>query len=286
MRYIILIVLGCLLIASCIINIGGSSIVGYCTEDGIDYTEVREVGRFNAISSHIPCTIYFSQADKQEVRVETTKEFAPKVLTAVEDGTLKLKLEEGRYPKIILRVVISVPDIESIAIHGSGDLRHEGTLAVSHDLSVKVFGSGDIRMGDIVCKAFEGHTGGSGEIGFSSIDCSDFSGSVSGSGNLRSGAVHCDGFGVSTSGSGDIDITTLVASGNGSARASGSGDISLRQVTVDGDMDLKTTGSADIHVNGSCRDVTASTSGSGNISGNLTHAGMRVHSSGSGDINL
>ena len=286
MRYIILIVLGCLLIASCIVNFNGSAVFGDTTEEGIDYTEVREVGRFNAISSHIPCTIYFSQADKQEVRVETTKEFAPKVLTAVEDGTLKLKLEEGRYPKIILRVVISVPDIESIAIHGSGDLRHEGTLAVSHDLSVKVFGSGDIRMGDIVCKAFEGHTGGSGEIGFSSIDCSDFSGSVSGSGNLRSGAVHCDGFGVSTSGSGDIDITTLVASGNGSARASGSGDISLRQVTVDGDMDLKTTGSADIHVNGSCRDVTASTSGSGNISGNLTHAGMRVHSSGSGDINL
>ena len=286
MRYIILIVLGCLLIASCIINFGGGSVVGYCTEDGIDYTEVREVGRFNALSSHIPCTIYFSQADKQEVRVETTEEFAPKVLTVVEDGTLKLKLEDGRYPKIILRVIISVPDIESIAIHGSGDLRHEGTLRVSNNLSVKVFGSGDIQMGDIVCKAFEGHTSGSGNIGFSSIDCSDFSGSVSGSGNLRSGAVRCDGFGVSTSGSGDIDITTFVASASGSARASGSGDISLRQVTVDGDMDLKTTGSADIHVNGSCRDVTASTSGSGNISGNLTHAGMRVHSSGSGDINL
>ena len=269
MRYIILIVLGCLLIASCIINFGSGSVVGYCTEDGIDYTEVREVGRFNALSSHIPCTIYFSQADKQEVRVETTEEFAPKVLTVVEDGTLKLKLEDGRYPKIILRVIISVPDIESIAIHGSGDLRHEGTLRVSN-----------------VCKAFEGHTSGSGNIGFSSIDCSDFSGSVSGSGNLRSGAVRCDGFGVSTSGSGDIDITTFVASASGSARASGSGDISLRQVTVDGDMDLKTTGSADIHVNGSCRDVTASTSGSGNISGNLTHAGMRVHSSGSGDVNL
>ena len=286
MRYIILIVLGCLLIASCIINIGGSSIVGYCTEDGIDYTEVREVGQFNAISSHLPCTIYFSQADKQEVRVETTEELAPKVQTIVEDGTLKLKMAEGNYPKLILRVFISVPDIEGITIHGSGDLRHEGTLRVSNGLSVKVLGSGDIRMGDIVCKAFEGHTSGSGSLGFASIDCADFSASVKGSGNLRSGDVHCDGFGVSTSGSGDIDISTLTASASGSVRVSGSGDITLRKVTVDGDMDLKTSGSGDITVNGSCRDVTASTSGSGDISGNLSHAGMRVSTSGSGDVNL
>jgi hypothetical protein len=287
MKYLILIVLSCLLAASCIIRIGGgASIVGYCTEDGIDYTEVREVGRFNAISSSLPCTVYFSQSDKQEVRVESTKELAPNVLTVIEDGTLKLKLKEGRYPKLILRVVISVPDIQSISLRGSGDLIHEGSFRTGNSLSVKVSGSGDIRMGDIVCKAFEGHTSGSGNIGFDSIDCSDFSGSVSGSGNLRSGSVRCDGFGVSTSGSGDVDITTLVASGNGSARASGSGDISLRQVTVDGDLDLKTTGSADILVSGSCRDVTASTSGSGDISGDLSHAGMRVHSSGSGDINL
>ena len=286
MKYLIMIVLGCLLIASCIINFGGGSIVGYCTEDGIDYTEVREVGQFNAISSHLPCTIYFSQADKQEVRVETTEELAPKVLTVVENGTLKLKMDEGHYPKLILRIVISVPNIESITIHGSGDLHHEGTLTVSNGLSIKVLGSGDIRMGDIVCKAFEGHTSGSGSLGFASIDCADFSGSVKGSGSLRSGSVHCDGFGVSTSGSGDIDISTLTASASGSVRVSGSGDISLRQVTVDGDIDLKTSGSGDITVNGSCRDVTASTSGSGDISGNLSHAGMRVSTSGSGDINL
>lgn len=286
MKYIIMIVLGCLLIASCIINFGGGSIVGYCTEDGIDYTEVREVGPFNAISSHLPCTIYFSQADKQEVRVETTEELAPKVQTIVEDGTLKLKMAEGNYPKLILRVFISVPDIESITIHGSGDLRHEGTLTVSNGLSIKVLGSGDIRMGDIVCKAFEGHTSGSGSLGFASIDCADFSASVKGSGNLRSGDVHCDGFGVSTSGSGDIDISNLIASASGSVRVSGSGDITLRKVAVDGDMDLKTSGSGDITVNGSCRDITASTSGSGDISGNLSHAGMRVSTSGSGDVNL
>lgn len=286
MKYLIMIVLGCLLIASCIINFSGSTIVGYCTEDGIDYTEVREVGQFNAISSHLPCTIYFSQADKQEVRVETTEELAPKVQTIVEDGTLKLKMAEGNYPKLILRIFISVPNIESITIHGSGDLRHEGTLRVSNGLSVKVLGSGDIRMGDIVSKTFEAHTSGSGSIGFASIDCADFSGSVKGSGNLRSGSVHCDGFGVSTSGSGDIDIESVAASGSASVKVSGSGDITLRKVAVDGDMDLKTSGSGDITVNGSCRDVTASTSGSGNISGNLSHAGMRVSTSGSGDVNL
>ena len=287
MKYLILIALSCLLAASCIIRIGGgASIVGYCTEDGIDYTEVREVGRFNAISSSLPCTVYFSQSDKQEVRVESTKELAPNVLTVIEDGTLKLKLKEGRYPKLILRIVISVPDIQSISLRGSGNLIHEGSFRTGNNLSVKVSGSGDIRMGDIVCKTFEAHTSGSGSLGFASIDCADFTGSVKGSGNLRSDSVHCDGFGVSTSGSGDIDIESVAASGSASVKVSGSGDITLRKVAVDGDMDLKTSGSGDITVNGSCRDVTASTSGSGNISGNLSHAGMRVSTSGSGDVNL
>ena len=287
MKYVILIALGCLLAASCIIRIGGgASVVGFCTEDGIDYTEVREVGSFDSIVSSLPCTVYFSQADKQEVRVETTEELASNVLTVIEDGTLKLKLREGRYPKLILRIVISVPDIESIAVRGSGNLVHEGSFRTDNNLSVTVSGSGDIQMGDIVCRAFETRTSGSGDIEFASVDCSEFSGTVSGSGNLRTGAVRCGGFSVTTSGSGDIDMETVSASGDASARISGSGEITLHEVSVDGDMDLKTTGSGDITVNGSCRDVTASSSGSGDISGNLSHAGMRVHSTGSGDITL
>ena len=57
-------------------------------------------------------------------------------------------------------------------------------------------------------------------------------------------------------------------------------------MTVDGNMDLKTGGSGDILVNGSCRDVTATTSGSGNITGNLKYDHISVKSSGSGDVNL
>ena len=90
---------------SCIINIGAGSAVwvGECTEEGIDHTEVREVGHFRAVASSLPANVYYVQADKQEVRVETTEELAPKVLTTVEDGKLSLKLESGRYPKLILK---------------------------------------------------------------------------------------------------------------------------------------------------------------------------------------
>ena len=88
---------------SCIINFGGNGVVwvGDCTEEGIDHTEVREVGHFRAVASSLPANVYYVQADKQEVRVESTEELAPKVLTTVEDGKLSLKLESGRYPKLI-----------------------------------------------------------------------------------------------------------------------------------------------------------------------------------------
>ena len=256
-----------LLAASCIINIGNGFVsVGNCTEEGIDYTEVREVGSFDAISTSLPCKLYFSQADKQEVRVESTEEFAAKVITVVEDGTLKLKMEDGRYPKLILRVAITSPDIESLQTHGSGDIVHEGALRVKGDLSVKTHGSGDIRMGTVEAQAFTAQSSGSGDLNFGSVDCA--------------------GFKVSTTGSGDISIGNVTAKGNAEARTSGSGDIRLSEVSADGDMELKTVGSGDITVHGSCRDVKASTTGSGDISGNLSFGHIDARSSGSGRVRL
>ena len=290
MRSLFLILIGCLLVASCIVHIGGgASIVGYCTEDGIDFVEVREVGKFRSLSSSLPCNVYFSQSAKQEVRIETTEEFASKVLTVVEDGTLKLKLEDGNYPKLILRIVISVPEIESITLQGSGDLFHEGLLQVDNSLSLKVSGSGDMRIGSVSCKGFETSTSGSGNIDIESLAAAgNVSARATGSGDIHiPGRVAVDGgVELSVSGSGDIDIKSVSASGNASVRTTGSGDICLRDVVFNGDMDLKTSGSGDIIVNGTCRDVVASSSGSGNISGNLSHAGMRVHSTGSGDVIL
>jgi len=286
MKNLLLTLAAGLLAVSCIINIGGMSWVGNCTEEGIDFTDIRDVIPFYDLSSSLPCNVYYIQADKQEVRVESTREFADKVITTVEDGTLKLKLEDGRYPKLILRVVISSPDIESITVSGSGNLIHEGVLHASKDLRLKVSGSGDILAGDIGSKGLKAHVSGSGSISATGIACDDFDGSVSGSGSLRIGTVSCDGFEATTSGSGHVDIETLTAKGDASVRISGSGRIRLHEVTVDGDMNLKTTGSGSIFVNGRCRDVTASTSGSGSISGSLTYTGIHTTSSGSGRVNL
>ena len=266
MKKLLIFLAGGLLAVSCIITNLGGAWVGTCTEEGIDYTEVRDVQAFSSISSGLPCNVYYSQADKQEVRVETTNEFAEKVFTTVEDGTLKLKLEEGRYPKLILRVVISTPDIEGISISGSGSLVHEGALHASGDLSLKVSGSGDILAG--------------------SIDCKDFSARVSGSGDLRLVRVACDGFEATTGGSGHIDLKTLTAKDDVSVRVSGSGSIRLHEVDVDDNMVLKTSGSGSILVNGRCRDVNATTSGSGSISGSLSHTAIHTHTSGSGHVNL
>ena len=46
---------------SCIININGSGStwVGEYTEEGIDHTEVREVGHFRAVASSLPAHVYY-----------------------------------------------------------------------------------------------------------------------------------------------------------------------------------------------------------------------------------
>lgn len=286
MKHLLTLLAAGFLAGSCIININGGSWVGACTEDGIDYTEVRDVSRFSALSSSLPCNVYYVQADRQEVRVESTREFAPKVLAEVEDGTLKLKLEEGRYPKLILRVVVSSPDIESIAVRGSGNLIHEGALHASGDLCLRVSGSGDIQAGDIDSRGFDTHVSGSGSLRVGTLVCDGFDGSISGSGTMHIGGISCDDFEAGVSGSGGFHVDRLSSTGDASVRVSGSGDIVLREASVDGDMDLKTGGSGDIVVNGSCRDVTAFTSGSGDISGNLKYNHISIKTSGSGKVNL
>ena len=277
-----------LLAASCIINISGngSVIVSECTEEGIDFTEVREVRAFRLLKSSLPCNVYYVQADKQEVRIESTEEFAPKVLTTVEDEVLSLKLEPGRYPKLILRVVVSSPDIDQLSVSGSGNLIQEGTMRASGSLALKVSGSGDIVTGEIDSRDFTAQCSGSGSIRVDKLNSDDFDGKVSGSGTLTMGRVSCDGFVVSVSGSGDVFIDNLTTKESASVRVSGSGNVRLQDATVQDDMDLKTTGSGDIAVNGSCRDVSASTAGSGTISGNLTYKSIHTKTSGSGQVNL
>ena len=273
---------------SCIINIGGNGAVQVfqCTEEGIDHTEVREVGHFRAVASSLPANVYYVQADRQEVRVESTEELAPKVLTTVEDGKLTLKLEPGRYPKLILRVVVSSPDIESLQVNGSGSLFHEGVLHASGGLALKVSGSGDMQVGSIDSRNFSARCSGSGDIRIEGISCDAFDGAVSGSGTMRLGSISCEGFEASVSGSGGFLVSKVTAKRGASARVFGSGDIRLTEVTVDGNMDLKTSGSGDITVNGSCHDVTATISGSGDISGNLAHTGISTKTTGSGEIRL
>ena len=273
---------------SCIININGSGStwVGEYTEEGIDHTEVREVGHFRAVASSLPANVYYVQADQQEVRVETTEELASKVQTTVEDGILSLKLEPGRYPKLILRVVVSSPDIEKLSVSGSGDLIHEGVLHASGSLALKVSGSGDIRTGEIDSQDFTAQCSGSGSIRVGALACDDFGGKISGSGTITMGRISCDDFEMGVSGSGDFLVDVLTSTGGASVRVSGSGNVRLKEATVDGNMDLKTGGSGDIFIKGSCHDVTATTSGSGNITGDLRYNHISVKSSGSGDVNL
>ena len=286
MKQLLTILAAGLMAVSCIININGGTWVGACTEDGIDYTEVRDVAPFSALSSSLPCNVYYVQADRQEVRVESTQEFAPKVLTEVEDGILKLKLEEGRYPRLILRVVVSSPDIESLSVRGSGNLIHEGALHASKDLSLRVSGSGDIQAGDIDCRGFDAHVSGSGDLRIASLACGEFDAHVSGSGSERIGTVTCTGIDASVGGSGHITVSAARVDGDVQARISGSGRIRFEDIQAEGDMDLSTSGSGSITLNGSCHEVNASTSGAGSISGNLTYTGIHTHSTGSGRVNL
>ena len=291
MKYLLPALVTCLLAVSCVFTYrsgsGNVTVLGGCTEEGIDYTDIRDVAPFKALVFRIPCNLYYVQADKQEVRVETTEDFVGKVLTDVEGGTLDIHLQDGTYPRLVLRVVVSSPDIASIQVKGSGNMIHEGVLRSSGDLTLRTSGSGYVHTGDIVCTEFDGKSSGSGSLKLGNVTCTTFSGATTGSGALQVGNVSgTSSFSVTSSGSGSVRFESLSTEGDVSVRISGSGRAVFDQVTVGGDMDLGTTGSGDIKVNGSCRNVSASTSGSGTISGVLSYENLKQREAGSGRVKL
>ena len=255
-----------LLAAGCSFNFtGGVTVLGSCTENGCDYAEERETGEFRSIASFGPFNVHFIQSGRPRILVEGTEESVSKLHTDVKDGELQIRLEDGTYRELVLKVTVWAPEVSSIRTSGSGDIIADSDIRFKGDLSLKSAGSGDIHMKTVSCDKLECKTAGSGDLYLGTISCSSFTSSTSGSGDLEMKSVRCDQL---------------------SSSVSGSGDISISEALVSGRVELRTAGSGDIHVNGRCDTVSAHSSGSGDISGRLEYRSADTGHSGSGRISL
>ena len=255
----------CALLQSC--NMVDAQVI-WLTNRNMDFTdcdsEERDVRSFTAISNSAPFDLVYVQSSRQSVVVEGDKEFFDCIHTNVVRGTLEVTMDRGRYRNVRLRVVVSSPDVEMLAMYGSGDLYCNSDIETAGDLVIRMAGSGDLNTKAITCASLKANVAGSGDMNIPDIDCKGLADiSVAGSGDYRSNVIKAGSLSVSVAGSGDIRVN---------------------KVAVDDELRASVAGSGDIRMNGKAAYVNAKVVGSGDISGDMNYETISKSKAGSGSI--
>ena len=221
--------------------------------------EARNLDSFDRVKNFGPFDLYISQGSDQDVVIRFDDNLIEFVETKVKGHTLHVSTDESFVSDHTCRIEITLPELESISSHGSGDIYIDRLKAESFDL--KVSGSGDITVDELTVADLTYDVNGSGDCELNGITARDCEIEISGSGDAElSGS--CDELRIEISGSGDIDARDLEVK-DATVAVYGSGDVS---VNVSERLDATVYGSGDISYYSDGLDkISTHVSGSGRI---------------------
>jgi hypothetical protein len=243
--------------------------------------ETRSVDSFTKISFGFPGKLYLKQGSPQKVELEGDQDVLEEVETEVSGGRLKIG-KEGKWfdwsndKKIT--VYITVPNIEGVAVSGSGDIIGQSKFK-TNDLQLNVSGSGSLSIDAEANGKVDANVSGSGDMDLKG-HFESFESDVSGSGKVILAATidALADFGISGSGkveaSGSADMVKTNISGSGKVlaanletnrcdiRISGSGDV---EINVKNELDANISGSGSVSYRGNPKKVNSHASGSGKV---------------------
>lgn len=204
-------------------------------------TEERNVTGFTDIDSKGSFNVFVTQGSTYKVMLEGGQNILNVVETTVKDKELIIKVKNGRVisNNTEITVYITMPDIQSLEVSGSGDIDVQHDLITS-DINLKVSGSGSIHVPYMEADELEAKISGSGRI------------------DVDGGTVYREQLNIK--GSGDIDLFDLIAA-KAKIQISGSGSV---YVHVTDQLDVEISGSGDVHYKGNPT-VETSISGSGTL---------------------
>ena len=203
-------------------------------------TETRSPGSFTQVENNGSWDIYIQKGSKDEVRLESGSFDLSKVITEVERGKLKIKLEKGNWRNVDLKVYVTVRELESVGNGGSGDMTLESD-----------FGANNFSIG----------LSGSGSITTQKINADKLNVGMSGSGKVYIAGGQADKVHIGQSGSGDLDALNLVADIVDIGK-SGSGNTSIG---VNESLTVGSSGSGNIYYRGNPEKQSIGISGSSKV---------------------
>ena len=184
--------------------------------------EKRDVGAFESIGLGISADLYLKQGSISEVIIEAEEDFLEKIITEVKNGKLIIRLDDkkiSKYPRA--KIYITNPVISGLSVSGSGDIIAESVVKTD-EIDLRISGSGDINIDDLVADKATVGISGSGNIALGgSQNLGNLDLSISGSGTLEAEKLETENFKAKISGSGSCHInvqSTLYASISGSGK--------------------------------------------------------------------
>jgi hypothetical protein len=184
--------------------------------------ETRDVDSFSRVQLSGSMDVEVRVGSAQSVRVVADSDVIDDLMTRVKGDTLKIYLDRNFHGRIEkMKVYVTVPSLEGVGVHGSGDMLVED--AEGDDFEVEVHGSGDATLKNTKVKDLSIDVHGSGDVKIDGT-CEDVDVDVHGSGDVMASRMECASGKVSVQGSGDVDI---YADGSADVRVQGSGDVSV-----------------------------------------------------------
>ena len=209
-------------------------------------TVERNCSTFTAMENNTPCNVFYKQGESVRVSIVAPQEQVDKINTYVEDGVLKIEMEDNTFIKETKNVKINVesPSIESVTVLGSGNVTVQSPVnTLGKDLAFSVKGSGVLKT--------------------KKVECNEMNVNISGSGNAELGSISASSVNVETNGSGNASLggmkinkkLAVVINGSGNTSVSGKADVVNVEIHGSGNV----TGKVD------CDNVTATIKGSGDV---------------------
>ncbi len=201
-------------------------------------TQERQVSEFNAIDVSCAIHLYISQGETQSVKVETDENLQNKIVTKVNDGTLRLSCDNIRDAT---KMDIYVTAVNLSKIDASGASKTTGqTLLKSETFGLYVSGAAKANL-DIETETFNNETSGAANATLN-LKANTANTEISGAGNMK------------LKGSAEKHNTEVSGAGNLKA---------LEFVTNNTDADISGAGNASVMAR---HQLKADLSGAGNLS--------------------
>lgn len=191
------------------------------TASGKVVQETRPVSGFTGIALSLPGKVELRQGSPESATVEADDNLVGEIETVVERGTLHLRFKRPVHVsgRSTIRIMVTAPKLDSLAVAGSGDIVAESLASPS--LSVSIAGSGDVKLGKLAGDTLKVSISGSGDFRAAGR-VGELGAKIVGSGDVDAGKLAARRATVSIAGSGNA---TVWASESLEASIAGSGDV-------------------------------------------------------------